>query len=284
MIGRWQGDNNHVFVRDIMRDFCLVHEIITAQYKRFNSSGTISYAVLRELLGESMRKGVFWRLKDTTHHLFRKKYIDDVDIHYKNNELHLLESYSACILQGQCDNCFDAHLKEVIDWSIGYAFHECVKLKEDAFQRQHYTNRLLSLQKHDEGTHGKHKHTYLLDQLMPFTTQTEESISREINRILGVLEHVRKLLILYLRSQGDNGLLARLLVQNEILIKNCFAEQWSELLSALYGSSEEKMYVLAVTICLESGHDQEAMNLVEKAIENGFDTSSFLHLTASKSA
>ena len=71
MSGRWLIANKDFFIRDLLRDYCRVCQALNEQDARFSGTGTISYAVLRDLLGEAMRKGVFWRLKDTAHHLFR---------------------------------------------------------------------------------------------------------------------------------------------------------------------------------------------------------------------
>ncbi len=273
MIGRWQAHNNDIFVRDLLRDFCTVYAKITEQNTRFAHSGTISYAVLRELLGEAMRKGIFWRLKDTAHHLFRKKNRGrrdfegyDASIQYSHERL---DNKPTC---QQAQNP-SAVLENILDWCIGYTFHECIKLKEDAFQRQHYSNRLIQIQNRAQ------EHTHLIENLMPYTMQTRESIGREIVRILDVLNYARQLIVLYVHKHGDNGSVARFIAEHEELVKETFQEHWEELLQSLYGKNTFSMYVLAAKACFEGGHRQEALLFEEKAQEHGADAASLAQLT-----
>ena len=71
MNGRWLLADRDFLVRDLVRDYCTVYSLLADQRHRFDVDGAVSYTALRDLLGEAMRKGVFWRLKDTAHHLFR---------------------------------------------------------------------------------------------------------------------------------------------------------------------------------------------------------------------
>ncbi len=274
MIGRWQADNNAIFVRDLLRDFCTVHTVLTEQNTRFSQSGTISYAVLRELLGEALRKGVFWRLKDTAHHLFRKKNQGRRDFECDTSKSTPPQSQQDSSCQhAQHFHSSESMLESILDWCIGYAFHECTKLKEDAFQRQHYSNRLLQIQQRAQ------EHTELIEELMPFTSQTRESIDREMARILGVLDYARKALVLYLRNHGNNGPVARFLAEHEELLQKIFQEHWKELLFSLYGNNISSMYLLAATACFEGGHRTEAAIFVEKAQAHGADVTSLEQLT-----
>ena len=59
-------------VRDLVRDYCTVYLALLEQSNRLSRDKSLSYNVLHALMGEAMRKGVFWRLKDTAHHLFRR--------------------------------------------------------------------------------------------------------------------------------------------------------------------------------------------------------------------
>ncbi len=249
-----------ILARDLLRDFCVVHATLTEQAARFAHSQTISYAVLRELLGEATHKGVFWRLKDTAHHLFRKSRSGK-----RNYEGYgMSEDLPHC---SQCD-ASEAVLESLLDWCLGYAFHECVKLKEDAFQRQHYTNRLTQLDKRAQ------TQTDVIAQLKPFTEQTTQSIEREVQRLLGVLHHTRDLLIQYLSTQEHNGHVARFLANEEHITKQCFDEQWPTLLQALYGQETGRLYVFAAQACLEGGHPEQAIQLVEKARHAGISEES----------
>ncbi len=268
MIGRWNPEHADSFVRDLVRDFCSVYATIKEQSGRFDRSQTISYAVLRELLGEAMRKGVFWRLKDTAHHLFRKKNAGRrgyEDYGMGEKSLHLLETASPNNSSANVATASSGHhssqalVENMLDWCIGYAFHECSKLKEDAFQRQHYTTRLMQLKNRGEN------HTDIIDALMPYTAQTRESIARELERILGVLDNTLQLLIVYLRAHGANAPVALFLATHKERVQQTFQTRWDELMQAMYGGDMCTFYLLAVKASLDGGHKQCALDIAEKA-------------------
>ncbi len=250
-MGLWRIQNHEVLARDLLRDFCVVHGILAEQEQRFAHSQTISYAVLRELLGEAVSKGVFWRLKDTAHHLFRKSaqgkrsfegygMSEDYVCHQEqDSSTHVLES--------------------MVDWCVGYAFHECCKLREDAFQLQHYSNRLLQLKGRAE------EHTPIIESLMPFTSQTKQSIARELKRISGVLEQARQLFLVYYAAHKDNAAVARFLCSEQALVQQCFGVDYEAFVQGLYGNEPWNMYVLAAQACLAGGHKNEAQGFIEQA-------------------
>ncbi|MDE7065584.1 MAG: hypothetical protein K2O70_08985 [Desulfovibrionaceae bacterium] len=253
MTGRWLTANKHIFVRDLVRDYCHVCAALDEQNRRFAQAGTISYAVLRDLLGEAIRKGVFWRLKDTAHHLFRT--VSD-DVEDAGDGILLWQYSSEKTPDGLVhQNAIDA----VLDWCIGYAFHECVKLKEDAFQHQHYANRLVQM----SGRVGGYENTLL--PLAPLVDQTRESTGRELKRILHVLDHGRALLVRYLQNHGDNRQLARFLVTEKALVRRAFGAQYAGLLEALYGADGERLYLLAAEACLEGGRPERALKILDDA-------------------
>ena len=164
MNGRWLLANRDFLVRDLVRDYCTVYSLLADQRHRFDVDGAVSYTALRDLLGEAMRKGVFWRLKDTAHHLFRNSpgieavapggmpamdlpQQEDIPTESGNaaeqEQIRALRRHADNVLPGGAGA--QKALEGLIDWCIGYAFHECAKLKEDAFQGQHYANRLIQI-------------------------------------------------------------------------------------------------------------------------------------------
>ena len=165
MNGRWSPERKAFLVRDLVRDYCQVYEGLEEQRRRFDHEGAVSYSSIRDLLGEAMRKGVFWRLKDTAHHLFRNSQSQTPD-----KDAILLWQYSG---SRHPDGLVSQQpVEALIDWCVGYAFHECAKLREDAFQRQHYANRLAQLGRHQGVT------AELYDPLRQLGEQTAESSAR----------------------------------------------------------------------------------------------------------
>lgn len=250
MNGLWLAANKESFVRDLVRDFCHVYAAVAGQHARFTASGAISHAMLRELLGRDMRKGVFWRLKDTAHHLFRTPHPR------AGGESRFPLRRSPGDVPPDDMACRNG-VESLLDWCIGFAFHECVKLKEDAFQRQHYANRLTQMR----GQFGERRE--MLENLAPLLLQTRESIQREMARILHVLDAAKNLLLLYLRGHGDNGLLARFLATEEALARGVFGRVWEDLLESLYERRPHEPYLSAARACLDSGRPQQALHALD---------------------
>ena len=256
MNGRWSPERKAFLVRDLVRDYCQVYEGLEEQRRRFDHEGAVSYSSIRDLLGEAMRKGVFWRLKDTAHHLFRNSQSQTPD-----KDAILLWQYSG---SRHPDGLVSQQpVEALIDWCVGYAFHECAKLREDAFQRQHYANRLAQLGRHQGVT------AELYDPLRRLGEQTAESSARELQRILHVLRHGLFLLLRYLEGQEDNTPLARWLVMEEARARAVFADLYDDLLSALYGSRPQRLYMLAAWDLLEAGRSEEARCMLECAARMG---------------
>ena len=260
MSGHWLTANKAVFTRDLLRDYCQVCAILHEQRQRFAASSTISHAVLRELLGEAMHKGVFWRLKDTAHHLFRQPH---GAVLASDEGLELWQYSSEKTPGGMVQQ---SSVEALLDWCLGYAFHECVKLKEDAFQRQHYASRLMQMRGKVDLCED------ILARLIPLMGQTRESIGREMTRILEVLQEARSLLIHYLGEQGkkaDNGHVARFIVAEEDLVRQVFGSAYGDLLQSLYAGDPTRLYLLAAKAYLDGGRPAEALGLLDRAAEQG---------------
>ncbi|MCL1985775.1 MAG: hypothetical protein FWG59_04930 [Betaproteobacteria bacterium] len=223
----WISGDKAILLRDFLRDYCQVFAVLEEQLRRFTLSGTLSYAVLRDLVGSEEQNGLFWLLKDSAHHLFRSD-----------------EENMAGML---------------LDWAVGYAFHECVKLMEDAFQYQHYRNRFLEFKERAAAQEGR-----TVEQLFPLLMQTHESAWRELTRIVHTLSQCRELLVHYLPPYGSAGQLARLLLEREELVRHVFGAAYVQLLEALYGQERGRMLLLAAKDFLDGGRPQAACDVLAK--------------------
>jgi hypothetical protein len=227
MTYKWTTRDRAVLLRDFLRDYCQVYSVLEEQRQRFMLSGTLSYAVLRDLVGDEGQNGLFWLLKDSAHHLFR----DDED-----NMTGVL-----------------------LDWAVGYAFHECVKLMEDAFQYQHYRNRFLGFKERAAAREER-----AVEQLFPLLLQTHESALRELTRISHTLSQCRELLVHYLAPYGSASQLARLLLERENMMRRVFGSVYPQLLEALYGKERERMVLLAARDFLDGGRPQAALEALAR--------------------
>lgn len=122
MSERWLLANRAFFVRDLVRDYCMVFRLLSDQRRRFERDGTVSYSALRDLLGEAMRKGVFWRLKDTAHHLFRntvRTAATATEAPAENLGIMLWQYAASPHPDG---TAVQSPVEALIDWCVGYVF------------------------------------------------------------------------------------------------------------------------------------------------------------------
>ena len=230
MSRRWIEANREEFARDIMRDFCMVSSILEEQFERFSDSGAVSFTQVRDLLGSSMNKGLLWRFKDTAHHLLRSDMQAPV-------------------------------VAKALDWAIGYIFHECIKLKEDAYHQQHYAPMLLAMEQPAAET-GVQK---AIAPFMQLLGETRESMSREITRISFLLAQCRNLFCIYYAENRNNLLLARLLYSRREMVQQVFGEDYDTLIASIYGTAPEDMYILAAEGLSEGGRLEEALEAATEA-------------------
>lgn len=232
MYSHWLEVNSQRFTADLLRGFCDVTRILTEQFIRFERAANLSFPVLKDLLGDMMNKGPLWRLKDLSHHLLRDA---------------AGNTAASCLL----------------DWAIGYIFHETIKLMEDAHQHQYYTPRL-------QGIIGAqalpHEQTALAHDFLAVTKQTHAGTGRTVNHTSRLLSHARVFFRLHLAGHGGNLYLARFLHDNEPEVREVFQEEFSPLLKAIYGQNPHHMHMEAALALLEGGHTERAKTAAQKAV------------------
>jgi|UPI0000394192 hypothetical protein len=231
MSTRWIRSNMQEFARDVMRDFCLSCRILEKQFTQFDTTGSVSFTVFNELQGTMMNKGLLWRLKDTAHHLF-----------------------------GNDDGARD--IAPMIDWTLGYIFHECVKLKEDAYQHERYGLRYRTLSRSLQGKDVEP----LAGRMEEVLPQTQESMTREVQRIRFLLEQTKLMLCNYYESHAGNRLLARLLHDRDQLVRSVFGGHYDALLRGIYEDKPERLYIQAGESLVEGGRYAEAAHAAAMAV------------------
>ena len=227
----WVHHNHAAFERDVLRDFCQAAAQLSEQLVRFKATQTVSFAVLRNLVGEPQNKGLLWRLKDKSHHIFL---------------------YASAVRPAGL----------LLDWVLGYIFHESLKLMEDAHQRQYYAPQLESL---TSLTHYPDLAAQVRD-LMDIQGQTVESIRREVLRLDTLLLRSRELFCLYFADCAAHRPLARFLHDSNDLVRAVFADDYSRLIRTVYGDRPERMHIEAAHSLLESARFGAAAKAVEAAL------------------
>lgn len=232
MSKKWITAKLPEFVRDVIRDFCLASRELEREFRRFDRSGHVDFSLLRNLLGQEMNKGLLWHLKDTAHVLFK---------HDDRGGAHVLGQF--------------------LDWSVGYIFHDSMKLKEDAYQQQNYAPWFRQMR--DRELRGRHKD--IGEDLFGVLDQTNESIQREVNRIRFLLFNCRRLFTEYLALHSDNELLARFLFDQNELVREVFGDGYQRLVETVYSERPEMLYVRAARSLRKGGWIAESAQALDEA-------------------
>jgi hypothetical protein len=232
-VREWIHNNLEAFERDVLRDFCRVSISLGEQFLRHAETGTVSFSVLQDLVGEPMNKGSLWRLKDKAHHVFLQK------------------------------DSPRSPVGPLLDWTMGYMFHESLKLMEDAHQRQYYRPRIV-------GGMGEACESLLVEitaELNDIRGQTQESMRREVERLRKLIDLSRKLFAIYFAGCRSHKPLARLLNDEQSSVRRAFQNEFSTLLAAVYGREIERMYVQAAQSLLDSARPEAAARAVADALK-----------------
>lgn len=239
----WVHRNQEAFERDVLRDFCLASDQLFEQFSRFATTESVSFPVMKAMVGEPRDKGLLWRLKDKSHHIFRDQ--------GQSNPVGLL-----------------------LDWTLGYIFHESLKLMEDAHQRQYYAPQLSSLTSNPLGAEV----SGLAKALRAIQGETCESMRRESTRLETLMLYSRKLFCLYFARCSRHRPLARFLNDNAELVRRTFREDFDRLIASVYDNEPERLHIEAAYSLLESARLPAAAEAVEAALASNPASSEALAL------
>ena len=215
---------------EILRDFCVVSLSLEEQFSRYDNAGNLSYAVLRDILGDEMNRGILWRLKDATHHLFR--------------------------------NAPDATVAgKLLDWAIGYIFHETIKLMEDTHQHQYYTPSLLGMAENNPSP----ELTAIAEEFSQMVRDTQKDMGRTVGRIHKLLSLTRRFFHPCYAGQKDNLDIARMLNDREDLIRDAFAGEFETFCTAVYGDKRHLLFLNAALSLARGGKMEAARTALDKA-------------------
>ena len=240
---RWVEEQRETFERDILRDFCRFCAVMDEQLARFGASGAISFPVLSGLIGDLTGKGLLWRLKDNAH----------------------------LVLHTAGEDTSAGHL---LDWTLGYIYHESVKLMEDAHLHQSYLPRLHEF----AGAARFGRANVLLAGLSSIQAQTGGSMERETARLKELIALARKLFCLYFSGMAGHRPLARFLYDKRDLVRSVFKEDYALLLREIYGEALDRMYTEAALSLMDSARKEDAGVAVSAALACNPASEAALHI------
>lgn len=242
----WIRKKQAEFVRDVVRDYCVVATTLTPQFDAFDGGEEIDFSILRDLLGQPHNKGVLWRLKDTAHLLFADE----------QEGTGRTEGY-------------------LLDWALGYIFHETLKLREDAYQRTTYGPAIIRIMSRSGCTESPTPDDHAACEaaceaaeqhaLARIVGETRQSMRREVDRIRYLMQHSTLLFAEFLRHHSANPLLARFLYNREELVRGAFGTEFSHVIETIYSGAPHMHLVLASQSLRHGGWVREAHECVQEA-------------------
>ncbi|HAR95359.1 MAG TPA: hypothetical protein DCR97_05275 [Deltaproteobacteria bacterium] len=233
---------------DLVRESLSVHKICHDCMSLFKS-GELRFNVMEELV-DDRGMSCLYRLKQMCHELFR--------------------------------NAEEASYKEKLyDMTVGYIFHEAMKLRENIYQLEYYTPMYDSLRSSNQLTPSEKKVIREFDVLIGRAKKRLNEGLREVRMLLKQLvSQLKDLLKLY----KDNYLLPRFILENEKPFIRIYGKKgYQDLLNEMFERGKVTLIFKAGLSYLDSEYYHMARKLFQKVMQmSGPDgTAQFLFLYSS---
>lgn len=236
----------HLFLA-VQRDYYHIHQL-------YLTTGEPSFAAVEHLVGNDNSPGRLWRLKDLCHTLWR-----DEDSASPEGRL--------------------------FDWIIGSLFHEAMKLKENLYLREHYQPLIDQRVTNDHGqAPPSPARLFCATEGARLIARSAADITRQIDNLGLLLGQANYLLRCMLPHQTANGLLLRLLAEEENLTMELWGESPRELFADMFDGCPEKGYLAAAASFATSHWFERAAVAGQKALALRPDSSEARLLLARVSA
>ncbi len=232
----------------------LVSESISV-FKTFNhcidlyKEGRLTFLEMEEFV-DDRGKSCLYRLKQMCHDLFR-------------------------------NTCEAAYKEKFYDITVGYIFHEAMKLRECIYQLEYYKPEYTALVNSAELTPAENKVIHEFDILINKAEKRLAEGLKEVKMLLKELvAHVRDLIKIY----KDNYLLPRFILENERAFITIYGKKgYQDLIEDVYEQGRTALILKAAMSYLESEYYQTARSLFHKVtkLDRTHGSARFLYLYTS---
>ncbi len=229
---RWVASRRHLMVRNLFQEFFVTFDTFVGIYEHYITRDEASFEEIDRLVGNESRKGLLWRLKDSSHRLWR-----DAD---PKEELH----------------------GRLLDWALGSLFHEAMKLKENAYMYKYYRPLVEELQ----AGHAADCLRFGGVEGQRFIERTGREIRRQMLNIASLFNRGSYLLRLMLPEQAGNALLVRFLLEEEEGVASWWGEGLDALFVEMYPLMPETGYCLAAASYLDDQWYEQARQAYRRAL------------------
>jgi len=230
----WFEKRKDLFFKDLFHKFLESKIFFDDLYQYYKKNDTIPFEKMDYWVGNEIKKGPLWNLKDNSHRLFRKSE-------------------------------FKIRLSEYLfDWTLGSIFHESMKLKEDAYQLEVYMPTSDTIDKSENGE----KIEKVLKEYFTVIDKASKNLDAELKSINYLFSKAAERLKELLVNYANNGLLIRFLLENKRLVDKALGKNsLQEILSSLYPQQPEKIYFTAGKSYMKGGWFNDAIKYFKKALK-----------------
>lgn len=233
--GSWIEERRSVLLTELVHQVLLAKLFFEELFQRHQKSGAVSFKDLDAWVGTEVHRGTLWKLKDTSHLLFRTQ--------------HARSFYEG-----------------LFDWTLGSIFHEGMKLKEDVYLVEHYQQECAGTVGADDfSSAGDLKE--VREEFKVIITRARESGYAEMGNLRYLFSRAMEQLQHILEQYKNEGLLVRFLVSHQDLYEQVYGEgSCKALFERAYAGGVVEAYVRAGKHYREGGWLSEALTTVKKAL------------------
>ncbi|MCL2457774.1 MAG: hypothetical protein FWF31_02795 [Desulfobulbus sp.] len=157
----------------------------------------------------------------------------------------------------------------MFDWLIGSLFHECMKLKENLYLLHAYGARTatvdtlveqIEMARHEKSANAP------FDDIRMLLGQIADDTGRQLDRVGFLFGEASYLLRLMLPDLARNGLVVRLLAEEEQAFTALWGESLEELFAAIWADGAASGFCLAGESFFRGQWYQQALKLYERAL------------------
>jgi len=234
---KWIEERKSVLLKELIHQMLWAKLFFDGLYICYKKSGKISFQKLAHWIGTEENKGVLWKLKDSSHLLFR----NNISRHrfYEN----------------------------VFDWTLGSIFHEGMKLKEDVYIREVYQKWGAIFTKKGKLPPDVNIKE-LTEEYETIIKRAKESNKQEMENLhylfTKAMEQLKKVII----QNKNDPLLNRFLLENKDLVERVYGKgALTQLFASMYKNGLIDAYIKAGKAYREGGWYIEALKTLEQALK-----------------
>ncbi|NQT20267.1 MAG: hypothetical protein HQ592_11225 [Planctomycetes bacterium] len=229
-------ERDELFCRVVL-SFARAKVSFDAQLAEYRKSDSMSFARLDDFVEHTV-----YNLKEDCHFLFRQAN------HHQPNEQISGES--------------------LFDISVGSIFHELMKIKESVYQLEHYAPLYSAMETTADRSDARPYERAFLEACRKIIARARESLPSDLDSVEELFGDAADNLKITLAEHTTNRLLARMIVDEEELMKKCFAvDDVDALLAETYSGKLDEAHLAAARDYLEGGWYEKAHREARKVLD-----------------